>query len=213
MSKRLRSCFAASTPSMGPFKRISISTRSGRFFAALAMASGAEWATAVTSYPRRVRRASMSFAVMPSSSTTMMRALPIVDLLLRMLLLRKTDRDGCAMLRADDDAAGQLLHQGLHQLPAHRARFAPIGFRRKPDAVVAYLEMAAVASVVPQPDVNRAPTAVGEGVLQGVRNQFVDDQAAGHGGFGVQRRRLNVDLNGHEVRTHGVRAQQTVGNI
>ena len=95
MSKRARICAAASTPSMSPFKRISISTRSGRKSLACCTATVPELTTPTTRYPRSLSLSLMPLATRAWSSTTRILAFAIASIPVPERLSRKKVHCAC----------------------------------------------------------------------------------------------------------------------
>src|SRR5947199_5233689 len=126
-------------PSIGPLRRMSISTRSGRFVVAASIASRPLSTTASTWHPMPRNVAARSMATIISSSTMTTRVSGM-----RAPLGRKFDPE----LRADDaphfQTSVDLLHQSAHELQAERVDRMQVELRREADAVVADDDDAAV---------------------------------------------------------------------
>src|SRR3989475_578835 len=197
--KFVRICRAASTPSISPLRRMSMRTRSGRDVGIFLKASAPVDATETTSWPRPARQSSMSSRTRISSSTTRildlgMRRFPCDRgcFVRRCVLPSESNLDRSPTRGLTLDDAAELLDQGSDQAPAQGARAAEIHVCGYTDSIVPDDEAELFLSLGVEADVNGAGVTEGEGVLQAVRHQLVEDQAARHGTVQAQRQVVDV---------------------
>src|SRR5205807_27254 len=122
--------------SIGPFRRMSMRTRSGLCEAARSMAEGPVPTMPTTVYPRRRSVAARSMATIVSSSTMRIRASGIGP----SSGWERHLEFGATLPRLHDDRPVDLLYQPLHQLQAECLGLTEIEAGRKAHAVVAHRE-------------------------------------------------------------------------
>src|SRR5487761_1991433 len=148
---------AAWMPSSGPSMRMSINTRSAS--GAFSRASAAVPTAPTTWWPRASRRAEMSCAISPSSSTT-----STLQVLFSTLSLRKRNLEYRRAAAGHLEGALQLPRQNLNNLHAQGVGTHQIDTRGNAGAVVthSHLDAALLAAAF---DGHRAGPSVREGVL------------------------------------------------
>src|ERR1051325_1819665 len=135
----------------------------------------------------------MSIATIASSSTTRMRAAaPSIS-----VALSKSNFELPARPVVDLDLAAELARERVHELEPERRGVAHVEVLREADAVVGDRERQAFGACGPKPYVYRAAAAVGEGVLERVRDQLVDDEAARYGRVDAEQNVLGLDVETH----------------
>src|SRR5262249_39473480 len=187
-------------PSRPSRSAMSMRTRSGRSEAASASALAAESAVPTTSYPSRRSRSSTSSATTASSSTIKMRAgfaeftgSAPSDHGLRLLADGERQREPGPANALDQHGPLQLPDERRHQaLPERPGTLPTIRRRGKPDAVVLDDEGRGAIGAMER-DRYRPTSAFGKRVLQGVREQLVQDQPAGDCDIEVEGHRLDIE--------------------
>src|ERR1051326_3488143 len=137
-------CSATSIPSMGPWMRMSMSTKSGLTASTCARVSGPLAAMPTTWYPSLSSMRLRSSATIRSSSTTNMRSLDtFLSSLVSAGILQflKSDDELRPVLALDAHAALELLGEDVHQPQAQGGRVPPVEAVRQADAFVGHREL------------------------------------------------------------------------